>query len=240
VIDGIVDLIDPQPLENILEIGPGDAALTAPLVASGCQLTAVEIDRDLAELLQQRFASSPNFMLHCVDILKFDFNALTQTSSAWKIVGNLPYNISTPLILRLLEQDGLWSSLVVMVQREVAERLAAVPGGKEYGRLSIAAQRRCSVRIRLDVGPDSFDPPPKVDSAVVELRPHGQLLDRETENRLDDIVRVAFSARRKTISNALRAYLDADSLRACGIDPSARAAELSVDDYVHLAKATLR
>lgn len=126
-----------------------------------------------------------------------------------------------------------------MVQREVAERLAAAPGGKEYGRLSIAAQRRCSVSIRLDVGPDSFDPPPRVDSAVVELRPHGTLLDRETEIRLDDIVRVAFSARRKTISNALRAYIDTSSLQACGIDPSARAAELSVDDYLRLAKATL-
>ncbi len=239
-IDSIVERVGARAGEFVLEIGPGAAAITVPLLDTGCELGVVEIDRDLAADLTRRFAERPNFTLYCADILTFDFALLAVKSPRWKVVGNLPYNISTPLLLRLIEHGGLWSSLVVMVQREVAERLAAAPGGKDYGRLSIAVQRRCDVYRCLDLGPDSFDPPPKVDSTVLELRPRVETLTAAAATWLDEVVRVAFSARRKTIANALRHYADEATLRTCGIAPTSRAAELSVEDYVRLAAATGR
>ena len=238
-IDRIVERVDARPGERVLEIGPGDAALTVPLLASGCELSVVEIDRDLAARLERRFAGEARFSLYCADVLKFDFSALVRRGQPWKVVGNLPYNISTPLLLRLLAQGTLFSSLVVMVQREVAERMAAPCGGGDYGRLSIAVQRLCSIERCVELGPDSFDPPPKVDSTVVELVPRADPMTPAAAVWLDELVRFAFAARRKTIANALRSHTDDATLRACGLSPGARAAELSVADYVRLAEATL-
>lgn len=239
-VDTIIACTDARPGEHVIEIGPGEGVLTGRLVASGAEVLAIEIDRDLVTRLERRFEKAANFRLHSGDVLKFDFAALPAVAGGWKVVGNLPYNISTPLIMLLLAHAGVFSRLVVMVQKEVAERMAALPGSHSYGRLSVMVQRRCSVRSILDIGPHSFRPPPKVDSSVVELVPHAQLLDETFEAWLADIVRAAFSARRKTVANALRGTVQAADFGAAGIDPGARAEQLSLDDFVRLARITRR
>lgn len=237
VVDAIIREVAPRPDDHILEIGPGGGVLTGALVASGAQVVAVEIDRDLATQLVQRYANAPNFALHNEDILGFDFARLGTAALRWKVVGNLPYNISTPLIMRLLDAAARFAELTVMVQREVAERLAAAPGHGDYGRLSVMAQRRAQVALRLAVGPQSFVPPPKVDSAVVQLRPFDTEFEPEFEQLLAILVRDAFGARRKTIANALRRHCDKAFLLHCGINPDSRAESLAVDDFVRLAVA---
>lgn len=234
-IDAILACVAAGPQDHVLEIGPGAGALTQPLLASGATLDVVEIDRDLAASLAVELAGNARLTVHQADILAFDFAVLAARAPHWIAVGNLPYNISTPLILRLLEHGALWSRLVLMVQREVAERLAAGPGSRAYGRLSIAAQRRCAIVQRFSLGPDSFDPPPKVDSTVIELIPSGVCLDPAFERWLGEVVRVAFSARRKTVANALRGYADAACLVASGIDPAVRPENIEVSAWVQLA-----
>jgi len=239
-VDTIIRTTDPRPGDHLIEIGPGQGVLTGPLVASGAELLAIEIDRDLVARLTSRYAQAPNFRLHSGDVLKFDFAALPLVAGGWKVVGNLPYNISTPLIMLLLNHAARFSRMVVMVQREVAERMAAVEGSHSYGRLSVMVQRRCSVRSILDIGPDSFEPPPKVDSSVLELVPHAEPLDESFEAWLADVVRFAFSARRKTVANAMRGQIDPSAFVTAGIDPGARAEQLSVADFVRLARVTRR
>ncbi|MEX2480734.1 MAG: 16S rRNA (adenine(1518)-N(6)/adenine(1519)-N(6))-dimethyltransferase RsmA [Gammaproteobacteria bacterium] len=239
IVDAIIDTVAPQVGDHILEIGPGGGVLTAALVASGAQVVAIEIDRDLAAVLASRYADVPGFQLHIGDVLRFDLALLGTARRQWKAVGNLPYNISTPLIMRLLEQADRFRALTLMVQREVAERLAAGPGSTAYGRLSIMAQRRARIEIRIAVGPHSFAPPPKVDSAVVQLEPFDTRFDPIVEEKLALLVRDAFGARRKTIANALRPHLDKQLLVQCNIDPGARAEALGVDDFVNLARAVL-
>ena len=238
VIDSIIDLVAPTGGDRILEIGPGEGVLTSPLVASGAHVEAVEIDRDLAARLLERFAAATNFTLHCADILKFPLTVLGPTTEGWKVVGNLPYNISTPLIIRLLEHTGTFSSLTLMVQREVAERMAASPGSGTYGRLSVMVQRRCRVTMALQIGPESFRPPPKVESTVVLLQPHPEDLDPAFESWLAELVRCAFSARRKTLSNALRPHVDQAAFARAAIDPNLRAEQLGVAEFVRLARTT--
>ncbi len=236
-VDQIIRSTDPRGGERVIEIGPGEGVLTGHLVDSGAEVLAIEIDRDLVARLSARFANASNFKLHSGDVLKFDFATLPLANGGWKVVGNLPYNISTPLIMRLLAHTTTFCRLVLMVQREVAERMAAIHGSRNYGRLSVMVQRRCSVRSILEIGPDSFWPPPKVDSSVVELIPHGQALDEDFEQGLSHTVRLAFSARRKTIANALRGHADAATFARAGINPGARAEQLSVADFVRLAAA---
>jgi 16S rRNA (adenine1518-N6/adenine1519-N6)-dimethyltransferase len=238
VVDAIVNLVSPAPTDRILEIGPGGGILTEHLIASGAELVAVEIDRGLAARLEERFASTPGFTLYTGDILKFDFGRLDGPARAWKVCGNLPYNISTPLLARLLEHAPCFSAMILMVQKEVAERLGAEPGTKAYGRLSVLTQRRADVIQCLDIGPESFQPPPKVDSAVVELRPREDDGDADFERWLGELVRSAFSTRRKTLANTLRGHATAAQFAQCGIDPGARAEQLSVADFVRLARAT--
>ena len=237
-VDQIIRATDPRAGEKLIEIGPGEGVLTGHLVDSGAEVLAIEIDRDLVVRLSARFANASNFQLHSGDVLKFDFATLPPADGGWKVVGNLPYNISTPLIMRLLAHTTTFHRMVLMVQREVAERMAATAGSGNYGRLSVMVQRRCCVRSILDIGPDSFWPPPKVDSSVVELVPHGQILDEAFEQGLANTVRLAFSARRKTIANALRGHADAAAFARAGIDPGARAERLSVADFVRLTEAT--
>lgn len=239
IVDAIIEAVAPQAGDHILEIGPGGGVLTAALVASGAAVVAIEIDRDLAAVLASRYADVPRFQLHIGDVLRFDLTLLGTTPRRWKVVGNLPYNISTPLIMRLLEHADRFRELTLMVQREVAERLAAGPGSPAYGRLSVMAQRRARIAIRLAVGPHSFAPPPKVDSAVVQLEPFDTRFDPILEDKLALLVRDAFGARRKTIANALRSHLDRRLLVQCNIDPGARAEVLAVDDFVTLARAVL-
>lgn len=237
VVDAIIALVAPARGDHVLEIGPGNGVLTGQLVASGAAITAVEIDRDLADWLRARYATAPNFALHNCDVLKFDFEALDALAPRWKVVGNLPYNISTPLLMQLLDHAARFTELTLMVQAEVAARLAATPGSAAYGRLGVMAQRRARVELRLAVPPESFTPPPRVDSAVVQVYPLEGCFDPEFERVFAEVVRLAFGARRKTLANALKRRLSATELAAIGIDPGARAEVLSVADFVRLAEA---
>lgn len=236
VVDAIVRLVDPRPGQHIVEIGPGGGVITRPLVASGAQVHALEIDRDLAAGLAESLGGHANFELTTTDVLKFDWYRLRESAPRWRVVGNLPYNISTPLLLDLVTQAALFDDLTVMVQREVAERLAAEPGGRQYGRLSVMVQHRAEVDVCLEVPPEAFSPPPKVDSSVIRIVPYSPAEQRDTPSGFTELVRAAFGARRKTLGNALRGWLTADELRACDIDPRQRAENLSVADFERLAR----
>jgi 16S rRNA (adenine1518-N6/adenine1519-N6)-dimethyltransferase len=233
-VDSIVALVNPTPRDQVFEIGPGEGVLTAPLLESGARVTAVEIDRDLAARLRSHFAGAPQFFLYEGDVLEFPWDEL---SGCWKVVGNLPYNISTPIIMQLLDQARRFTSLTLMLQREVAARMAASPGTSAYGRLSVMVQRRCRVVPQLDLAPDSFAPPPKVHSTVVTLEPWLAEIDPEFESWLAEVTRVAFSMRRKVLSNALKGLRVQVDFDAAGVAAGARAEDLSVDDFVRLARS---
>jgi len=233
-VDSIIALVNPTPRDQVFEIGPGEGVLTAPLVESGARVTAVEIDRDLAARLRRQFARAPRFHLHEGDVLEFPWADL---DGSWKVVGNLPYNISTPLIMQLLDQARRFSGLTLMLQREVADRMAAHPATSAYGRLSVMVQRRCRVIPQLELGPDSFAPPPKVHSTVVSLEPSLVEFDPEFESWLAEVTRAAFSMRRKVLSNALKGLPVQVDFAVAGIAPGARAEDLSVDDFVRLARS---
>jgi 16S rRNA (adenine1518-N6/adenine1519-N6)-dimethyltransferase len=237
VVDQIIALIAPNEGDYILEIGPGGGILTRPLVASGACVSIVEIDRELAAKLALAFADKPNLTLYAQDVLNLDLGVVTASAKPWKVVGNLPYNISTPLILRLLENADLFSEMTFMLQLEVAQRLAATPGTRAYGRLSVMAQRRASITCRLQVDPASFEPPPQVNSAVVQLVPYGRTYEPRIEQDFAEIVRMAFSQRRKTVANALRTRVDKRTFLDCAIDPGSRAETLSISDFERLAQA---
>lgn len=235
VVDRIVRAIDPHPGDRLVEIGPGLGALTAPLLACVAPIDAVELDRDLIARLTDRFGD--RLRLHSADALRFDFCALA-AEGRLRVVGNLPYNISTPLIFHLLDQAACVQDMHFMLQKEVVDRLAAAPGGGDYGRLSVMVQQRCRVERLFTVPPGAFHPPPKVDSAVVRLVPYETPPVTVADPALfAHIVARAFSQRRKTLRNTLRGELDADTIAACGIDPGRRAETLSVAEYGCLAEA---
>ncbi len=236
IINRILGSVAPGADEHLVEIGPGQGAITAGLLASGCRLDAVELDRDLIRRLEEKFGTAPNFRLHNADALRFSFCGLQEGKKPLRIVGNLPYNISTPLLFHLLEQAHCIQDMHFMLQREVVERMAASPGGKSYGRLSVMLQVRCKVEPLFAIGPGAFRPPPKVESAFVRLTPHRRppwpVADLELFSRL---VSQAFSQRRKTLRNTLKGLLPPDTLEACHIDPNARAEQLSPEQFVALA-----
>ncbi|MBL4744372.1 MAG: 16S rRNA (adenine(1518)-N(6)/adenine(1519)-N(6))-dimethyltransferase RsmA [Cycloclasticus sp.] len=235
IIHQILMAIDPQPNDHIIEIGPGQGAITEPLVHSNCKLDVVELDRDLVERLSRRFTSSDQFTLHSADALTFDFAALHK-GKPLRIVGNLPYNISTPLLFRLMDQSSHIGDMHFMLQKEIVNRLQAGPGSKQFGRLSIMIQIHCQVEALFDVDPECFTPKPKVMSSIVRLTPHA-----EEKYRIDNIVlfekivKAAFAQRRKTIRNNLKELCNDESLGVVDINPSARAEALSIDDFVRLA-----
>ncbi len=241
IIHRIVRAIRPQPNDTLLEIGPGQGAITEELLQSGCALHALELDRDLVEILTRRFSDRPNFHLRQGDALKLDIQALIASAglpstTKLRVVGNLPYNISTPLIFHLLAQNAHIVDMHFMLQKEVVERLAAAPNNKEYGRLGIMTQYFCRIEPLIDVPPGAFSPQPKVQSAVVRLAPYATLPHpaRSVEN-LQQVVRAAFNQRRKTLRNALQTLLNAEDIIACDIDPGARPETLSLPQYVALA-----
>lgn len=241
VIHRIVRSIRPQAGETLLEIGPGQGAITTELLASGCELYALELDRDLVEILARKFGDRANFHLQQGDALRLDLHALIASANLpattkLRVVGNLPYNISTPLIFHLLAQNTLIADMHFMLQKEVVERLAAEPNTKEYGRLGIMAQYFCRIEPIIEVPPGAFSPRPKVQSAVVRLTPYATPPHpaRSVET-LQHVVRAAFNQRRKTLRNALQALLSADAIAACNIDPGARPETLSLPQYVALA-----
>ena len=233
VIEAIARAVAPQAEDHLVEIGPGEGALTQVLVESGCKLDAIELDRDLRTRLLAAFSTYPGFALHSADALKFDFAALADQEKPLRIVGNLPYNISTPLIFHLLDQAKLIIDMHFMLQLEVVERLAATPGSKNWGRLSVMTQYQCEVEHLFDVPPEAFYPPPKVQSAIVRLTPHKTPPYPDVDRHaLASVVTQAFSQRRKTLRNNFKNALADSDFEALQIDPSARAETLSISDFV--------
>lgn len=235
VVDQILYSINPLPDQHLVEIGPGQGALTKYLIASGARLDAIELDLDLAQILQVDFANCRNFSLYHADILKFELQILlvNQKTQPLRLIGNLPYNISTPLMFKLFDEIAIIQDMHFMLQREVAERLVALPNTKAYGRMSIMAQYFCAMEIVLDVPPNAFNPAPKVNSSVVRFVPHAQhervaLADKQL---LQQITTLAFNQRRKTIANSMKSFITAAELQQLGIDPKLRAENLALTDY---------
>lgn len=237
VIARIVQAIAPASGDNLVEIGPGQGAITNLLLEHCPTLQVVELDRDLIPRLQAKFAHCPDLQIHSADALKFDFASIASDDRPLRVVGNLPYNISTPLIFHLLQYQGLISDMHFMLQKEVVERMAAIPGDKDYGRLTIMCQYHCEVEFLFEVGPHCFRPAPKVDSAIVRLTPRARpMVPALNPKLLDTVVKTAFQQRRKTLRNALKHVVtDLACFEACAIDPSLRPEALSVSDYVNLA-----
>ncbi len=236
VVERLLRAIDPRPGDRLVEIGPGHGALTYPLLERAGRLAAIELDRDLLPLLRAGASARGELELFNADVLEFDFATLG--GAPLRIVGNLPYNISTPLLFHLLEFLPLIADMHFMLQKEVARRLVAAPGGGEYGRLSVMLQQHCDCHYLFEVAPRSFRPPPRVDSAVVRLEPLPESrYDAGDPAHFARIVRTAFGQRRKTIGNSLKTLLDRDRIAACGIDPGLRAENLSVADFARLARA---
>jgi 16S rRNA (adenine1518-N6/adenine1519-N6)-dimethyltransferase len=233
VIDAIVQAIGPRPDDTIVEIGPGHGAITESLAKRAGHLHCVELDRDLAAALRHRFGPRDNVTIHEADALNFDFCAL---GDSLRIVGNLPYNISTPLMFHLVDSRDCITDMHFMLQKEVVERMTANPGSKAYGRLGIMLGCHFSVEALFDVGPQCFDPPPAVVSAVARLVPLGSSRPAiDDEKLLGRLVATAFSQRRKTLRNALKTLLDDKELRSLGIDPGKRPETIPVTAYVALA-----
>ncbi len=237
VIDDIVRAIDPQPGQFLVEIGPGLGAMTGPLLQRTGALTVIELDRDLALRLRRE----PRLTVIEADVLKVDFRSLAATARAagqpLRVVGNLPYNISTPILFHLLDVADAVADQHFMLQKEVVDRMAAAPGSKTYGRLSVMLQWRYSIEAVLDVPPEAFEPPPRVDSAIVRMRP---LPADPTVDpaRLSALVTAAFSQRRKILRHTLGRWLDEHAPGvAAGVDLQRRAEEVPVAEYLALARA---
>ena len=232
IIDGIVRAIDPRPGQAMVEIGPGLAALTQPLVERLGQLMVIELDRDLAA----RLRSHGQLEVIESDVLKVDFTALAQQRQVPKlrVVGNLPYNISTPILFHLLEHVAVVEDQHFMLQKEVIDRMVAAPATADYGRLSVMLQWRYAMENVLFVPPESFDPPPRVDSAVVRMVPHAQPAALDVK-RLEQLVQVAFSQRRKILRHTLGRWLDEKGASG-DFDLQRRAEEVPVAEYIALAQ----
>jgi len=233
VIERIVAAVAPAEGECIVEIGPGQAAITEPLAALSSELHAIEFDRDLAAALRQRFADRSNVMIHEADVLDFDFATL---GADLRIVGNLPYNISTPVLFHLLEFVGNIRDAHFMLQKEVVDRMAAEPGGRDFGRLTIMLGYRLETVPLFDVLPGAFSPPPKVMSSVVRLRPHPPgTFEAVDQAVLSTIVRAAFSRRRKTLRNALKGTVAIEDIEAAGLAATLRPEQVGISDWIRLA-----
>lgn len=233
VIEAIVARFGPRPEDVVLEIGPGRGALTEALAPRVAALHVVEVDRMLAARLSERTGDIPNLTVHRADALRFDVRAVGRRV---RIIGNLPYNISTPLLFHLLDQAPCIQDMHLMLQKEVVERMLAEPGSKTYGRLSVMVQQRCRGELVLRVAPGAFTPPPDVQSAVVALRPESPPpFPVNNPGRFAAIVKQAFGQRRKTLRNALKGLVADDELEACGIAPGSRAEQVTVEQFAALA-----
>jgi 16S rRNA (adenine1518-N6/adenine1519-N6)-dimethyltransferase len=227
--------IDPRPGDRILEIGPGQGALTFPLLDRHGALAAIEFDRDLLQPLAAAARAHGELTLLNANVLDVDFSALAGGAQL-RLVGNLPYNISTPILFHVLEHAEGIVDMHFMLQKEVVERMAAAPGSKVYGRLSVMLQALCEVESLFDVPPAAFRPPPKVDSAVVRLIPRApERIGIDDHARFARVVRDAFGQRRKTLRNALSRICEGAAIEAAGLRPDARAEQIEVADFVALA-----
>ncbi|MCA1926372.1 MAG: 16S rRNA (adenine(1518)-N(6)/adenine(1519)-N(6))-dimethyltransferase RsmA [Thiobacillus sp.] len=237
VIHAIVNAIRPQPGETVVEIGPGLGALTRPLLEGLPHLHAVELDRDIVARLARAWPAE-RLTVHSCDALKFDFGSLGRDL---RIIGNLPYNISTPLLFHLLGYAAQIRDMTFMLQKEVVERMVATPATSDYGRLSVMLQRRFHMEWLLDVPPAAFDPPPKVDSAVVRLIPKTPAeIAPLDETLFARVVAAAFSQRRKTLRNTLGGMLKPADFAALGIDAGLRAEALPLQDYERIARCLMK
>lgn len=235
VIDKIVLAIDPRPGDRIVEIGPGQGALTLPLLDRLGALTAIEFDRDLLAPLTAAARAHGTLTLLNADVLDVDFGALAGDTPI-RLVGNLPYNLSSPILFHALAHAAAIVDMHFMLQKEVVERMAAAPGSKVYGRLSVMLQAYCAVTPLFTVPPGAFRPAPKVDSAVVRLRPRAPADTAIVDPAgFAQLVRAAFGQRRKTLRNALAGVADGAMIEAAGLRPDARAEQLSVADFIRLA-----
>ncbi|MGQ0593290.1 MAG: 16S rRNA (adenine(1518)-N(6)/adenine(1519)-N(6))-dimethyltransferase RsmA [Gammaproteobacteria bacterium] len=235
VIERIVAAIRPVTGQHLVEIGPGRGALTRPLIATLGVLDVVEIDRELAGTLAQDLGPLGELRVHRSDALRFDFSRLAPRGDQLRIVGNLPYNISTPLLFHLLAHSDAIQDMVFMLQREVAERIVAAPGNRDYGRLSVMLQFRCDATELFPVAPHAFRPQPQVHSTVIRLVPRPPPTPVADHGLFECLVRQAFGQRRKTLRNALRGWIDEERFRRAGIDPMLRPETLAVADFVRLA-----
>lgn len=236
IIRDIVRSVHPQRDDRIVEIGPGKGAITELLAAACDHLSVIELDRDLVPWLTVKFEKYPNFRLFQADALKFDFGQLIENDKPLRIVGNLPYNISTPLIFHLLSYSNRVQDMHFMLQKEVVKRMAAEPGSGAYGRLGIMVQYYCAVEDLFDVPPTSFDPAPKVDSAIVRLSPHAHLpYVARNMKTFETLVNVAFQQRRKTLRNSLKSLLTSEQLDIVPVDLNLRPENISVADYVRIS-----
>ena len=236
VIQNIVDSIHPQTGEHFVEIGPGKGAITDPLLRILGEIDVVELDRDLIPILHQNLDHLGELRIHQSDALRFDFSTLTREKKAFRVVGNLPYNISTPLLFHLTNYLPSIIDMHFMLQKEVVDRMAAAPNSKTYGRLSVMMQYHCKVEKLFLVKPGAFFPPPKVDSAIVRLAPH-----ESNPYQVDDkkifakIVTQCFSQRRKTLRNNLKNILETEEIESLDINPGCRAETLEIEQFVNIA-----
>ena len=236
VIRRIIDAVAPAAGERIVEIGPGRGALTWGLLERAKRLDVIEIDRDLAQALGSDPRAQNGLQVHLQDALDTDFIGLRGTGNRLRVVGNLPYNISTPLLFRLLAQRAAIADMYFMLQKEVVDRMAAKPGTKDYGRLTVMLAAVAEVEGLFDVGPGAFQPRPKVWSAIVRLRPtESPRFDMGREGVLRTLVTAAFSHRRKTLRNGLKGLLSSQDIESCGIDPQLRPETLAPAQFGMLA-----
>jgi len=237
IISRIVHTINAAPGEAIIEIGPGLGALTQPLLEAAGELHVIEIDRDLAARLRDR--GERKLHIHEADVLKIDFKTLIPGENTVRIVGNLPYNISTPLLLKLAHSHACVTDLHVMLQLEVVDRLVAVSGTRAFGRLSVIMQSVFNIESVLSIPPDAFKPRPKVQSAVARLTPHAAVPSAQVLTALESCTRIAFGNKRKTLRNNFKNILSEDELIKLDIDPRARAETLSLNAFHRLASAII-
>lgn len=234
VITRIIDAIAPDQNDHLVEIGPGTGAMTRPLLARVKTLDVIELDRDLAARLRTSFQPD-RLHVHETDVLRFSFRSLIKDNEKLHLLGNLPYNISTPLIFHLLEEASVISDMTFMLQKEVADRITASPGSRPYGRLSVMLQYRCHSEVLFDVAADAFDPPPKVMSTVIRLIPRTSPLPLIDERLFAKLIKQAFSQRRKTLHNVLKGVAEDADLEFVGLSPQARSETISLQQFVLLA-----
>lgn len=238
VIARIVDAINPSDSDHLVEIGPGLGALTYPVLERVGELDVIELDRDIIPKLQAGASGKGELRIHSHDALTFDFRSLVSDDSALKVYGNLPYNISTPLIFHLFEQADVISEMHFMLQKEVVDRMCAEPGSKKYGRLSVMTQYHCQAIALFKVAPICFSPAPKVMSAIVRLVPHNNKpFVANNEKHLNQIVTTAFNYRRKTLRNALSDFIDENGLAALDIRADLRPENLSLEEFVRISNS---
>jgi len=237
VIDRIVQSINPQTEDKLVEIGPGLGALTCPLMAALGKMDVIELDRDIIPKLRMNCGLTGELNIHNVDVLNFDFSELVKDSEQLRVIGNLPYNISTPIIFHLVNYSKIIKDMHFMLQKEVVERLAAKHNTSDYSRLSVMAQYHFKVSPLFLVPPESFDPRPKVDSAIVRLQPHkDKPVDVGDEKIFASLIRQAFSQRRKTLRNVLKETCTVDQMTSANIDPAQRAQEISLQQFADLSR----